>query len=171
MIRALALLLLFGCNGEASDDPDAEPPRMPDVGPVDFEVIPLPDAAGPWIELGTGSRRFSPLTAGQEIPVIMGIQGGFHVWGGFRSSGFPVTETLIDFILTLDGEELAAAHYLETRIDTRNGAFDYAGVAVVYARNEDVQPTSGRTMRLDVRVRDGDTVLTDSIEIVPVCCQ
>lgn len=162
----------MACDGGTSDDPDAEPPPpTPDFGPSDFEVIPLPDATGPWIELGTGSRRFAPLESGDEMPIIMGIQGGFHVWGGFRGDGFPPDDVLIDFTLQLDGQELAAAHYVDIVKPGRDGAYDYAGVAVVYAENDDVEATSGQTMVLDVRVRATDgTTLTDSREVVPVCC-
>ncbi len=132
--------------------------------------------SGPWIRIGTGSRNYAELEPGQEIPIIAGIQGGFHVWGSFIGGGFPGTEARIDFWLTADGTELAAAHYSEPEVrrpkESEAFEFDYGGVSVVFASNDDVEPNSGRTMVLSVRVEDGDgTVLTDEIEIVPICCE
>jgi hypothetical protein len=31
-------------------------------------------------ELGTGEAEFEPLAEGQEVPIIHGAQGGYHVW-------------------------------------------------------------------------------------------
>lgn len=39
------------------------------------------------IELGTGEWDWEPLDSGDEIPVIQGPQGGFHLLGSVRVSG------------------------------------------------------------------------------------
>jgi len=166
---------VVGCDSDAADDlPAVDAARVEAEAEVGRDAEPSgPDAAAPWIEIGTGARRFEALEAGQEVPVIAGIQGGFHVWGGLRGGGFTGTEAVLDFELHLGDQRLAWAEYTEPQLPKgSDGAFDYAGVAVVYARNDDVEPTSGRSMRLSVRVRDAEGVdLTDAVELVPVCCQ
>lgn len=171
---------LAGCGGgeDAGGDAavDAAEPVPPagDMGVMDAE--PLPDASAEgegWVELGTGARRYEPLSAGQEVPIIAGIQGGFHVWGGFRGDGFADDEVRIRFELSRDGVSYAAADYTEFGLPRgRDGAFDYAAVAVVFCDNDEVQASSGQTMtlRLAVEAADGQ-VLTDAIEVVPRCCE
>lgn len=38
----------------------------------------------PVVVLGTGVETFEPLSDGQELPIILGIQGGFHVVAALR---------------------------------------------------------------------------------------
>ena len=39
------------------------------------------------IELGTGSWRFEPLEDGQEVELVRGAQGGWHMWISVRVRG------------------------------------------------------------------------------------
>lgn len=39
------------------------------------------------LELGTGEWRYEPLEDGQEVPIIHGAQGGYHVWVSARALG------------------------------------------------------------------------------------
>ncbi|MEM7674632.1 MAG: hypothetical protein AAF449_01375 [Myxococcota bacterium] len=39
------------------------------------------------LELGTGSWRFEALEDGQEVELVRGAQGGWHVWVSFRVRG------------------------------------------------------------------------------------
>ncbi|HJL17686.1 MAG TPA: hypothetical protein RMH99_18625, partial [Sandaracinaceae bacterium LLY-WYZ-13_1] len=39
------------------------------------------------LELGTGSWRFEPLEDGQEVALVRGAQGGWHVWVSLRVRG------------------------------------------------------------------------------------
>ncbi|MEM1416181.1 MAG: hypothetical protein AAGH15_14840 [Myxococcota bacterium] len=55
----------------------------------------VPQAAA--LEVGTGSWRFEALEDGQEVELIRGAQGGWHVWVSFRVRGVdmdPVPVTL-----------------------------------------------------------------------------
>lgn len=189
MRRALAVLCVLsgvaaGCDDDGADDGrpvvdgavDAGPvPGMPDGGrSVDAE--PFPDAspaAEGWVDLGTGARRYEPLDCGDAVPIIAGIQGGYHVWGGFRGGGFEDDEVRIRFELSLDGVVYARADYTEFGLPRgRDGAFDYAAVAVVYEDNDEVRVTSGRVMTLRIALEAADgQVLTDAVEVVPTCCE
>ncbi len=63
----LLLTLLAGCAA------DPEPVEAPPPPPV--------------IEMGTGEWDWEPLEPGQEIDVIQGPQGGFHLLGSVRVKG------------------------------------------------------------------------------------
>ncbi len=45
------------------------------------------DPAAASLELGTGSWRFEALDDGQDVELIRGAQGGWHVWVSFRVRG------------------------------------------------------------------------------------
>lgn len=179
------VLILPACGGDEPDEPapadEGPAPGEPDAGASpepepEAEPEPEPSTGDGWIELGTGFRTFEPLEPGQQVPIIMGIQGGYHVWGGIRGGGFDDSDVRLRFQLDLDGATIARADYAEFGLppDRRDPSLRaYPGVAVIYDDNDRVQPTSGRTMTLRVEVRsnaDGQ-VMTDETEVVPVCCQ
>lgn len=181
MIRLLiaALIVLSGCDDGSSDPaPLPEPDPQPSADDASLEpepdVPPLPDAAPPaFVEIGTGARRYARLEAGQEVPIIQGPQGGFHVWGGFRGRGFPDDDVRIRFALDLEGETIATADYTEFELPTDStGLYTYAAVAVIYLENERVEPSSGKrmTLRTTVEASDGQS-LSDEIDVTPICCE
>lgn len=43
----------------------------------------------PRLELGTGTWRFEPIEDGEEVPLVRGAQGGWHVWISLRSENLP----------------------------------------------------------------------------------
>lgn len=65
--RALASLLVVLAAGCA-----AAPEVEPDEGRL---------------ELGTGTWRFEPVADGDELPLVKGAQGGWHVWIAVRAHG------------------------------------------------------------------------------------
>ena len=55
----------------------------------------------PWIELGTGHTTFTPITNGDNIELVAGIQGGWHIdaslrFGGFGPDGIVVVYQAVD---------------------------------------------------------------------------
>lgn len=46
-----------------------------------------PGPAEAALELGTGTSRFEPLVDGQEIAMVHGAQGGWHLWISARATG------------------------------------------------------------------------------------
>lgn len=127
----------------------------------------------PWIQIGTGFRRYETLEPRQEVPIIAGIQGGFHVWGAFIGEGFDDIDVRVIYTMLLNGEVLAQADYTEFELpENSRGQFEYAGVSVIYHSNDDVEPTSGQEFLLKLRVesRDGQS-FEDEIQIRPQCCE
>ena len=153
-IRILLLLLLPGLiaiSGCGNDNDD--------------------DGSGAWIEIGTGIEMFEPLTAGQEVPITQGPQGGFHVWGGFAGDGFDPSNAEISYVLVIDDQVVATATIFDTipRVGER---YEYSRVTVILRGDVIPEEISGQTATLAVRVRtDDDQELTDQIEVVPTCCE
>jgi len=86
----LALVLLIGCppidDDDQGDDDDSTQPPAPTPEDCPEEQLYEPEACGDpaycgaaVIEVGTGSDGFEPLTAGQEVPIWYGSQGGYHI--------------------------------------------------------------------------------------------
>ena len=127
----------------------------------------------PWIQMGTGFRRFESLEPAQRIPIIAGIQGGFHVWGAFQAGGFIGENINILFKLYLGDRHLAEADYFEYFLPVNSDdIFEYTGVSVIYFENDDVEPTSGQQMRLTLEVKTEDgIVLKDEMDVIPECCE
>ena len=156
-----------GAGGAGVDAGDDAPPFM---GGVSTESDPV--HTEPWIDIGTGFRTFEELSSGAEVPIIAGIQGGFHVWGAFRGGLFDDQEVNILFELYLDGELIANADYFEFNLSRNNrGDFEYTGVSVIYFDNDRVEPSSGAemTLTLTLTTRD-DERLSDEIRLTPICC-
>ena len=75
--RAAAGLLLafgagFGCGS-------GEPSNPGDAGTGGAAVV----EGGPHVLLGTGREAFEEVAADGHVPLIMGLQGGYHVWTSF----------------------------------------------------------------------------------------
>jgi hypothetical protein len=53
----------------------------------------------PRLELGTGLTRFEPLVDGEAVPIVFGVQGGHHIWGGVRAIGLDWRDLEVEFRL------------------------------------------------------------------------
>ena len=52
------------------------------------------------IVLGHGYERFTAIGDGDELPIVMGIQGGYHVWGEVRARFVDPRQLRLEFTLT-----------------------------------------------------------------------
>ena len=59
--------------------------------------------AGPRIEVGTGTASFVALNDGDEVAIVKGPQGGYHIWGAIRSDGVLDPKGLEVHYFVLDG--------------------------------------------------------------------
>ena len=126
----------------------------------------------PWLELGTGTEAFEPLTEGQPVPIIAGPQGGYHVWGALQAGGFAPQGVMMHFTLEKGGQVIAEASYLDDLFRVApTDPWSYTRVAVVLLENDPgVVMPGGATLKLVVTPARGEP-LTDEIGIDPVCCQ
>ncbi|MAD61591.1 MAG: hypothetical protein CMH49_08820 [Myxococcales bacterium] len=178
------LITLLACNSETSNSSQVSTETMisadmeTEVSSDMFIEQPTEDMSEviivePWLRIGTGFRRYESLEDGQDVPIIAGIQGGFHVWGAFLGEGFDDIDLRVMYSMELDGEVLARADYTEFELPKNSrGEFEYAGVSVIYFENDDVERTSGEEFLLKLRIetRDGMS-LEDQIVLRPQCCE
>jgi hypothetical protein len=83
-LAAVVFLLgtIVGCGSDGRD-PGADPAGGDRAG---FGVE--AGAEGPRVVLGSGREAFEAVEADGVVPLIKGIQGGFHVWTSFLIYGF-----------------------------------------------------------------------------------
>lgn len=125
-----------------------------------------------WLEVGTGTEHFEALTPGQEVSIIEGPQGGYHVWGALQAGGVNPKGVTMHFQLMQGGAVLGEASYLDDLFRAEPGApWSYTRVAVVLLDGTpDAVAPGAAILRVDL-TQAGGASLTDEIEIVPVCCQ
>jgi len=100
----VGLVLVSGC---CAPDLDADPLVILGTGEVE------------WEELGEGAR---------DVPLINGIQGGWHVWASVRSTGMDWTDLRLDFTLSEpDGDLLSEPSRTQAELQCCEGAEDCAG--------------------------------------------
>ena len=151
-----------GCSSDTGGDGDAS---------TDVDASTDPPRTDPWMEIGTGVTEFEPLTEGQEIPIVQGPQGGYHVWGGLQGFNFEPDNAEISYLLIIDGETVADALYYDDIPRVRD-RYEYSRVAVVLFDEIDPESVSGQTATLALRLRTADgEELTDQIDVVPICCE
>ncbi len=50
-------------------------------------------------EVGTGRFAFEPVRDGDDVPIIFGPQGGYHVWGSARVRGAGASDAVLRYML------------------------------------------------------------------------
>lgn len=104
------------------------------------------------------------------MPIIQGIQGGYHLWGGFRAGGLARDDLQISFDIEWHGDSIGAAHYIDDLVGD-GPPFEYGGVAVIFENNDLPEEVTGQPVTLSVTLTDGaGRTVADSIEVIPRCC-
>lgn len=150
MRRFLLLPLLAACTGETTEPDPCEP------GP------------DPSFEIGTGELRYVPLSeVEQQLELIHGPQGGYHVLIGIQASGIDASDELaVDLSGTIGGEPIAAgAPWADLRCNTQVGALQGWGYFLIYdAEPEDLD---GQDTHITATLTDvAGTVLTAEADAV-----
>ncbi len=83
--RALCLVALLALGGCCMPDLDVDPSVVLGSGEVEF------------VTLGE---------AGQEVDLVNGVQGGWHVWGSVRVTGMDWRDLLLEFTVAEPGGSL-----------------------------------------------------------------
>ena len=69
-----------------------------------------PEESQAYLELGTGSWRFEPVTDGDEISLVRGAQGGWHLWVSVRVGDFAGDRGILTLESQVADEHLPAQH-------------------------------------------------------------
>lgn len=115
------------------------------------------DSGGPRVVLGTGRTAFEALESDGTIPLIKGIQGGFHVWTSFLAYGFD-TDVLRMELVTRWEELDESVLEMAGNVGVRPGT-DPAGAAVLVSLGWPASIfnpvcSNGRRLLIDLTVRD-----------------
>lgn len=71
----------------------------------------------PWVELGTGEVEFIPVSEGDHVDLVHGLQGGDHIWGSARVTGIDWREITLEFeLLDEDDEQVTEPSLLVTAL-------------------------------------------------------
>lgn len=112
---------------------------------------------GPQVVIGTGREAFEALGPDGRVPLIKGIQGGFHVWTSFLAYEFD-TDVLRMELMTrwdgLDDSALEMAGNVSVKPTT-----DAAGMPALVSLGWPASIfnpacSNGRRLRIDLTVRD-----------------
>lgn len=119
------------------------------------------------VELGTGAERFESLTDGQEVVLVQGPQGGFHVWAAVRIAA-PALDGELELELGLEvaGTPVAGG-YTTWRPVFVDGVAERAGLLVILFE-PNPWSVDGEQARLVVAVsaQNGQRG-ADSVAVVP----
>ncbi len=71
------------------------------------EAAPAHPTGPATFELGTGSWRFEPLVDGQDVELVHGAQGGWHMWISLRVTGAEVDHAKVHLTMESSDARLA----------------------------------------------------------------
>lgn len=121
----------------------------------------MPIAGQGELEVGTGDYLFVPLAEAQEVELVFGPQGGYHVWTSLRASGLEPRRVRmeLDTVPVDGGREVERSR---ATIDlTRNqaeGVHEFLGWPAVLANPG---CDLGRLLRINVRLEDSEGVTAE----------
>ncbi len=173
LLRALpaaCALLAFAPACVAADEPASlatsstgESPSSP-VGCEGYvPCTPTPPAAiEPVLALGKGRSCFTPLEAGEVLPIVFGPQGGFHVWLALRFGGLDAGTARVSMrLLDDEAQPFGLEDPYEPYVRSCDAGLGYYEVAPLYGLLAATFPGEadgyvGRTMHLAARIEDAE---------------
>ena len=102
----------------------------------------------PAVDVGTGVDQFVALHDGDPVPIIHGIQGGYHVWGSVRAHNLAPSDVKLRFTLTRVADGAAITLRTDT-VDLDDS--EHLGSAVFLP---DPDAVRGQACRLHLDVTD-----------------
>jgi len=155
------VLLLASCSGPSSERDSATDSA---TTALDADVDPVCDET-PAIYIGTGEEAFEPLSEGDEVPIISGPQGGWHIWQSIETYNLGViADTHLSITLASTGETVSDGRYLvglleDEEMECRNyyfGLFGFLDIDDLAYKDCDTPPEllGYREVCLNVEVTD-----------------
>ena len=151
-MRSLHLLLVLGLVGL--------------LGACAAPVDDVPHEAS--LELGTGSWRFESLADGQEVELVRGAQGGWHVWVSLRVRGVDAQNPRVTLVMQPADESRPPSEVeLVANLDPADdeGYRDFIGFPRVL---DDPSCLVGEMVRIEARIDMGaEGVMASDRYVVP----
>lgn len=155
------------CVAAACVDPhtgELEPYR-PDWA-VDYADACKPEGSTPTVEIGTGEDTWSPLLPGGDLDLVLGPQGGYHLWLAVRAGGLHQSGSLTSLRIAAEDGSLDLGEQTWSNALVPDGdACRLVGLQYVtpaeYWSFEGIQALLSLPVRVDARVVDerGDVAL------------
>ena len=167
---------------DALDDPGGRlDAASPDASlPADTSV-PHDDADVPGraaLEIGTGVSEdpsdqwggYRPIPEDRRLRVTEGIQGGYHLWGGFSAVGVPASGIRSEWTLRTTERWIGEAAFITggVRVGERT---EVAGITVFIAQDVSVEALDGQSVEVCARVQTEDRAWLQRCEdVIATCC-
>jgi len=179
------LLLAAACAGDSPEtdattpDPpvDTDPPTTPDP-PVDTDEPPTDEPCDVLLQVGSGDLYFIPLSSLDEVEMVHGPQGGWHIWWSVLLSGTEPTAQLHGTITDIDSNVVVSDITYNVKLDPVDdcigesiGQFGYLDVSGLASGSLDTPPELlvGHTLLLRVEAADfAGTTASDDVLVVAV---
>jgi hypothetical protein len=131
------------------------------------------------VKVGTGELSFSPLTDGDDVEVVLGPQGGYHIYGSMQVTGIdpgnpdslgdPSNPTVA--FAVFDGEDRLdrGAVYTQGLDESEErGVYEMIGRLLILDITDDDEVV-GHTFDVEVYVQDVDGVeVTDAVSVTAI---
>lgn len=162
-------IAIAGCS-DGSTDPtalDAGISVAADIGFSDGATIP----AGPTIELGAGLTGFRALNqAGDEVELVFGPQGGWHIDLAIRVLGFQPVDVNLTYTATSAARTFGQIQYEVTdgrKFVVAADGWERAGDRIIFDIT-DSSEVVGQTLTVSVELTAGPTRIRDDRSILIV---
>lgn len=136
---------------------------VPDQGFVDASIA-------PFIEVGSGDQSFIPVSDTDELPFILGPQGGgseggYHLWMALRSQGFNPTDADLSVYLVRPGDNTVLVSM--SRPVTLQAIGNYYGLTGIRIVPPDCCSLVGQALMFRVEITDasGATGMNEALFI------
>ena len=130
-----------------------------------------PASVTPWLELGSGQSEFIDVEDGDELTLVYGIQGGWHVDGAAKFGGIDPEGASLTYLATdPDSGELLNYTYnaqlSENLLQEIEDGWLRLGDLVVFDVDSD-SDVLGRTINIELTLTDADgNTMQDSRTVV-----
>lgn len=120
------------------------------------------------VTIGSGEWRFEPVADGDEVELVRGSQGGWHVWVSMEARGLDPRRVEMDLETVIDSDmetHERSIVYLDFQ-DMGSGGARFIGWPAVLS---DPACASGRPLEITVTLTDQDGhVATDTCTVTPM---
>lgn len=121
--------------------------------------------------LGIGNKDFVTIDSVEDVNIVQGYQGGFHLWGALRfASREQIDRTnAIQLVACLDGKIIADSSYESIAYLPRKELALY-GLAIIFLPSIDVTQLGGRQINLIAAVQTDNNLHFSTASTSTRCC-
>ncbi|MFM2151803.1 MAG: hypothetical protein RL199_238 [Pseudomonadota bacterium] len=118
--------------------------------------------------MGSGKDSYAATVDGATVEIIHGPQGGYHLWGAFRTAGIAAGPVSVTYDVLRDDTPAVTLSSTTYEVDpfARAGGREWAGL-IGYVPNEQLEATANRPVVLSMTLTDAaGAVLHDERHVI-----